>query len=128
MFDTSIQNATIKSTSLGYEDHGILVTWVNLSWDGGGVGFGGNALDEVVFNKQGEFLKREGHAFGMEFICQVLKTVGVDTWEKLPGTPVRVEFDADGGLGSTCIGLGHFLKDKWFHPKELAKQYFPDKE
>jgi len=125
---SNIKNAVIRGTTLGYEDHGMLTAWVHVEWDNGGVGFGGNCLDEVVSDANGKFLRREGHAYGMEFIARILKTVGCDTWEKLPGEPVRVSFDHDGLVGGRCISLGHYLKENWFNPKDLAKEFFPDKK
>ena len=40
--------ATIGSTSLGWEDHGIWTAMLQCSWDSGGIGVGGWVLDKPV--------------------------------------------------------------------------------
>ena len=116
MSETQIKNAIIKSTMLGYEDHGILTAFVTLDYGGSGQGFGGRAFDEPIKDPlTNDFISRRGVAYGMEWIARVLNTVGVESWEKLPGTPVRVKMD----IGKV-YAIGHYLEDKWFDPKELA--------
>lgn len=102
---SEIHNALITGTMLGYEDHGIFTSFVYLEWDGGGIGVGGYVL---------------GGKSGIEFIQEIMKVVGVDSWEKLKGKYCRVE---TGGLGSTATGIGNLLKEKWLYPKEFFKQY-----
>lgn len=109
-----IENMRVESVSLGTSDHGVLSAWLHLAGDGWGQGFGGFAMDEYDKNKK----RRVGHAFGAEFILRILETLGVDQWEKLPNTPLRVDRN-DGGI----TRIGHFLKDQWFDPKELAQEY-----
>ncbi len=105
-----IKNAKITSTMLGREDHGILTAFVYLDYGGASQGFGGYAFDG--YDKATK--ERYGHRFGMDFIAAVLATVGVETWEKLPGKVCRVR--ADFGKVYT---LGNFLTDTWFDPEEL---------
>lgn len=102
------KNAIIKSTTLGIEDHGILTFWLHLEYDGSGQGFGGYALDEYDVKEK----RRKGTIFGCQTILDVLRVVGVDSWEKLPGSSVRVTSTPDGSISS----LGHFLKDRWLNP------------
>lgn len=109
------ENAVIESTMLGDEDHGIFTCYVFVSGDGWGCGFGGYALDE--YNKKAE--ERIGTAYGLEFIKRILKTLEVTKWEKLVGTPVRVETQ---GLGGGITRIGHFRKNRWFDPKELLEE------
>src|SRR5262249_57170702 len=90
--------AKIKSTFLGYEDHGILTAFVQLEYGGSGQGAGGYAFDEW----DGE--KRIFGSEGMEFVAGVLRACGVDSWEKLPGRPVFAIRDA-AGWGGSVIGL-----------------------
>lgn len=35
--------------------------------------------------------------------------------------PCRLIFEGDGGLGSQCIGFGHFIKDKFVYSNDFAK-------
>lgn len=107
-----IKNARIKSTHLGREDHGIMTCYLHLEYEGAGQGFGGYALDNPVKDEDGKFLRREGRAYGMEFICAILRTLEVDSWEKLPGTHLRVDADFH-----EIKAIGHIIKEKWFNPK-----------
>ncbi|HUX00712.1 MAG TPA: hypothetical protein VMY35_07010 [Phycisphaerae bacterium] len=95
------ENGVVESTMLGTEDHGILTAWLHLKFNGTGQGFGGYAFD----------------AFGCEFIRQVLKVLKVDSWEKLPGKPLRVRREHYGG---PIVAIGHYIEDRWFVPGELA--------
>lgn len=113
--ELEIKNAKIKSTSLGVEDHGIFTAYLNIEGDGWGCGFGGFGLDEYSKNEG----KRIGHAFGVDFIKGILETLDVLTWEKLPGTFLRVEAK---GLGGGITRIGHPIKEVWFDPKELAEK------
>lgn len=111
----TIENAKIASTSLGYEDHGILTAFLHLSGEGWGVGFGGYALD--TWN---DALKRRvGTSYGIEFITSILTTLEVSSWERLPGQFVRVETE---GWGGRALRIGHITKNQWFDPKALLEQ------
>jgi hypothetical protein len=112
-----IENARITSTSLGYEDHGIMTAFVYLEGDGWGVGFGGYALDGYDKDARQRWA---ANGFGLEFIRAVMRVAGVEQWEKLPGKVVRVDTE---GAGGRALRLGHFLKDDWFDPKELAERF-----
>lgn len=99
-----IRNAKITGTSLGFEGHGIMTCFLFLEWDGGGVGFGGYALE----NKD-----------GITFIKATLGVVGVETWEELKGKYVRVE------VGFGCrpsTGIGNLIKDEWLYPQEFFNE------
>ena len=115
--NTQIANARISKTMLGFEDHGIFTCYVFVDGEGWGCGFGGYALD--VWNKERKSGRgeREGTAYGAQFIVSILRTLEIDSWEKLPGTPVRVETE---GIGGRILRIGHYLKNRWFDPKELA--------
>ena len=90
-------NAIIKSTHLGYEDHGLLTCWLMLEQPGNAQGFGGWSI-------------KSNAGF---WVDRILGVVGVDSWEKLPGKHVRVDGD---NLG--IDGIGHIVNDKWFYPKK----------
>lgn len=114
--------ATIKSTRLGYEDHGILTTSLDLSWEGSGVGFGGYCLDEPK-NRLGRDYTRVGTAYGLDYIIRVMETVGVDRWEKLQGSRVIVLFDytpSGSTWGGVVRGIAALQDDKVFIPSEHA--------
>lgn len=96
------QVGTVRSTSLGVEDHGIMTAFVFIEWAGGGVGVGGYALDDYDETAK----RRLGGAFGMDQIMAILDTLGVSEWGKLPGTPAIAVFPAgDPGWGGRSIGL-----------------------
>lgn len=93
-----ICNATIERVTLGFDRGTIPCAWVFLDYGGSGQGFGGFCL---------------GGPFTHAFVFGILETLGVEKWEDLKGVSCRVEQD-HGGVHR----IGHFLKDKWFDPKE----------
>ncbi len=109
----STVNAQIKSTSLGWEDHGIFMAWLHVEWPGAGIGFGGYSIDEYD-SKIGHRIDKTGD--GLEFIRAIMKTVGVEKWEDLEGKYIRIETE---GWGGKAIRIGHLLEDKWFNPTEF---------
>lgn len=107
-----IENGRVIGTMLGVEDHGIFTCYVMVESTSGCGGFGGHALDQ--YNRKNK--QREGTAYGLEFVRKILSCLEVSEWEKLKGTPVRVETD---GIGSGISRIGHYMKDRWFDPEEL---------
>jgi hypothetical protein len=106
------QLAKIDSTMLGREDHGILTAFLYCSWHGGGVGVGGFALDRFERAEGSEVRgERVGTAYGLDHLVQLMRTVGVDSWEKLPGEQVIVLFDGDGMIGSRAVGIASVLDE-----------------
>ena len=95
--------ATIDSTHLGWEDHGIWTAMMQCSWESAGIGVGGWALDKPVKDTK-EHVTREGTAFGMDQVITICNTVGVNTWEKLKGSSVVVLFPKD-DRGSRAVGI-----------------------
>ena len=98
---TEIRNARIKSTSLGREDHGIMTCYLHLDYGGSGQGFGGYVMGEG--------------AYGVNFITGILDTLEVSSWEKLPGTHLRVK-----ASDSKVEYIGHIINDKWFGPADIT--------
>lgn len=98
-----IRNAKITSTMLGFEDHGIMTAFLNTMSGSVGQGFGGYSLNGK---------------WGMEFIKQVLKTLDVDSWEKLPGTHCRLDATYD-----TVYRIGHIIENKWLEPAVDLKPF-----
>jgi hypothetical protein len=99
--------ATIDSTMLGFEDHGILTAFLHLSWPGGGIGVGGYSYD--TFSKRED--RRIGTGFGTDQIIRILQTVGVSTWEALKGRQVVVLFNGS-AWGSVAAGIAHISEDR----------------
>lgn len=113
------QLAVIKSTSLGYEDHGILTVFIHTAWPGGGVGVGGYALD--VYDESLD--QRVPSAYGLDQVVQIMATVGVDVWEKLVGEQVIVLFEGGSWPGSRSVGIASALDDKVFILSEHAAEW-----
>lgn len=111
------QLATIKSTSLGMEDHGILSAMLHCEWEGGGVGVGGFRLDQATGKPDH---RSEGTAYGLDHIIRIMETVGVSSWEALKGKQVIVLFKGQSAWGEQSVGIAGVLNDKVFIPKDHA--------
>lgn len=96
-----IKNAEIRNTFLGYEDHGIPTYLLQLTYGDGTQAFGMYDLRGV----------------GCRHIIRILDTVGVKSWEELPGSVLRVKTKPDKFHTGTISAIGHFLKDEWFDPE-----------
>lgn len=105
------QVGVIKSTSLGYEDHGILTASLVVEWPGGGVSVGGFCLDEPR-GREGKDYSRKGTAYGLDHIIWILDTVGVDRWEALVGKTVVVLFEGKSLWGARSVGIAHATDEK----------------
>ena len=121
--------ATVESTTLGYEGHGILSCYLGLKTEDGGVSVGGHALDIPIFqtstgeyvrsrpggeeNLKCEFIGRFGSAYGMTFVKRLIDTLGVESWEKLVGQKCIALFDGS-MWGSRSIGVAHLTDSKKF--------------
>lgn len=112
-----IRNAKITDTMLGREDHGILTFYIHIHFLGGTCGIGGYALDE--YDKEAGY--RVFKAASMEAISEILYTVGVDSWEDLPGKYIRFK---DNGWGSSIDEIGNIVEEKWFN----IRQFFQEKQ
>ncbi len=111
-----IKNAKIESTMLGIEDHGIMSFMLSLHYGNSGQGAGGFCLDTPI-EQDGKFVQRIGTAEGMSLIMEILKIVGVEKWEDLPGKHIRVKAEQH-----KVFVIGNFLKDEWLD----FQQYFID--
>lgn len=77
--------ALIEATHLGYEDHGIVTAWLDLDLATGGK----QGAGLVSLSQHDEASDRQmGTAYGMDFVIQLLRAVGVEAWEHLPGKRV----------------------------------------
>ena len=101
--EVTVKNAKIERTMLGVEDHGIMSFMLHLDYGGAGQGAGGYALDQ--YDKERKL--RIGWGPGLLLLRTILETVGVESWEKLPGQHIRVR-----ASHSKVHAIGHFLDDK----------------
>jgi len=111
-----IENAQIESTMLGIEDHGMMSAWLHLKVRGGGQGFGGFVLDTVGDKEK---FTRKPHAACGGFVAEVLRVVGVEKWESLPGKHLRIRRISDWGK---IVAIGNIINDEWFCPEEYFKE------
>ena len=110
---SEIKNAQIISTMLGREDHGVMTFMIFVRFDKGiQCGIGGYSLDS--YDKI--LKKRMFKAESMEVISKILDVVGVNEWEKLNGSYIRIK---DNGWGSTIDEIGNLMEDKWLNFKEF---------
>lgn len=116
------QIMTIKSTHLGLEDHGLATAYLHCEYDGGGIGVGGFGLDAPV-HVDGKFSHREGAAYGMDHIMQLVATVGAKSWEDCKGRQVIVISEGKGGPGTMSIGIAGLTNGKVMILKEHAARW-----
>ncbi len=76
--------------------------------DGGGVVF------SVWGPYSGDFHKNT-FAYSVKRIMDIC---GVTNLKDLKGAPIRAKFEGNGQLGDAIIGIGNFLYDDWFIPRE----------
>lgn len=117
MNDRKIENATIESTMLGIEDHGVMILFVQCAGEGWGQGFGGYILDQAA-NPGTYDGKRTASGFGIVLIREILEVVGVDNWEDLKGKNVRADHSHD-----KVHRLGHITKNKWVDIQAVADRF-----
>lgn len=124
--DYSAFAATVKSTFLGTEDHGIFTCSLTCEGSGTGVSVGNYGLD--AWNETAK--TRLGAGIGIDLVKEILHTVGAPSWEALIGKHVLVLTDAapDGpGLGGRSVGLAHATDESrvlvlpvWFAAQKAA--------
>jgi hypothetical protein len=103
-----IKNAKITKTQLGINDRGVFTLSLCLDGDYWGVWWGSQfCLDGKPASPGG---KREQTALPATLMVALFEALGVETWEEIPGTFVRVEYT---GLGGTMTRIGHITKDRW---------------
>lgn len=113
------RNAKITGTTLGYEEHGIFTCFLYLDYGEMSQGFGGYVLEST----QSENEKTLEADYGIKFITSILKTVGVDSWEKLVGEHIRVQLDQN-----KIYRIGNILEEKWFNPSDLILKGKEDRQ
>jgi hypothetical protein len=100
-----IENAMIEEVFLGIEDHGIPAININCCMGSTRQGTGCYDIRKMDLAKA---------------LVALFTIAGVDSWDKLPGKPIRVKRQ-DGMIKK----LGHFMEDSWmdfkdFYPKSEA--------
>ena len=109
-----ILNAKIESVSLCFQND-ILTFYIGLKIQGGaGCCFGGYALDEYDETER----RRLPISLGLECLEEIMKTVGVSSWENLRDKYLRI---VDRGLGESIAVLGNIMEDKWFNIEEFFR-------
>jgi len=99
---TDTQNATIKSTMLGYEDHGLFTCQITVDYGGSCQAFGGWTIKGTA----------------SIWITKILEVAGAETWEELIGKPIRVKHTRQ-----QISAIGPYLHDadddeSWFNPSD----------
>lgn len=104
-------NAIIKKWGIRVSEQysASLDLWLELSLQNGG---------GVVFTINGVYTEDwEKNQFGYA-VKRVLDIVGVEKLESITGKPIRAKFLRDGGISDIIIGIGNFLSENWFIPRE----------
>lgn len=114
--------ATVDHTFLGIEDHGIMTANVDFRWGSAGQGTGHYYLDTPVKDANGKFLRREGTAYGLDYIMKVLDVFGVYSWEAVTGKKAIILHDSTDAYGS-IVGIANIDSDKIFIFKDHAEEW-----
>jgi len=115
MSELITENAKIIETKLTMEDHGCLTFWIFIEMSHGCCGIGGYCIGKGFVGAE-DFT---GSEIGLEAMMRIMDTVGVSSWEKLPGNYIRVRH---GGLGSSVTEIGNIIEDKWFNIDSFFKE------
>ena len=103
-----IEPMTVDRTFLGREDHGIFTFTLHCSGPACGVGVGNYCLDTLVTDADGNRHRvplREGFAV----LLEILRVLGVNSWEELPGKDIGVLFDGNLSVGVSNLETGEDL-------------------
>ena len=99
-----VLNARIKSTMLGWKETGTLTYALYVEYNMFHQVVGGHTLDKYI-----EGTRVPGD-MGMRLVAAILKVVGVECWEELPGKYLRVIL-SDESLAADAIGIQNILDD-----------------
>lgn len=108
--------ATIESTMLGYEDHGIL----GLASSTMGQSAGSYFLDDRLSPNHDNGPEPHGSAAGIDYIQRVLRVVGADSWEQLRGMRVIALRTQEFGV---IDGLANVDDDRTFVFQDWADEW-----
>ncbi|ALY10864.1 hypothetical protein WILDE_82 [Arthrobacter phage Wilde] len=112
-----LEVATIEATELGENDHGMIDAGLRLRMRSTGIVFGGYRLDHPTDNGP------EGTAWGLQYLMEIMKVVGVDRWEKLVGRQVYFMEPADRGWD---VGIASLDGTRYFIPKAHLDKWEAD--
>lgn len=101
--------ARIISTGLVIE-HRCLICYIVVEDNAWGCGYGG-----CVFDGSNMYEFRDGCGA----IIELMKTVGVESWEELKGKCIRAKLDSPFGK---VIAIGNLFKDQWFSFEEYFEK------
>ena len=107
------KNASIKSTFLGIEDHGFFTFYLYLDYGNSGQAAGGYVLD-VPGSPDTDNHKKLARS--LKIIEEILKVVGVEEWEKLPGKFMKVKADR-----GNVYAIQNVLGGEWLNFDEYFK-------
>lgn len=101
--------AKIRSASLGFEDHGVLTTMIQLDYGCLSQTIGTYCLSSVDEpDKPAVAIPR-----AMDFIIRVLRACGVDRWEQLPGRTIFTLWSGDHmPLNTMPVGIENLPTEK----------------
>lgn len=115
-----IENAYITHVDLSMADHGVLTLEISLEGNSWGCVYGGYVLGQGYLGAK-EF---KGSEQGLESIMRIMDVVGVDKFNKMAGTLIRV---ATKGWGSSVKIIGNAIKDQWFDINTFFEDYISAK-
>jgi len=114
------KNAIITHASITNADHGVLSAWLTLDYGGSGQGFGGYSL---YLPKSFKHHNHAGPNYAGHFIWRVMEIAGVERWDQLVGTTIRVKAEHSG-----VHAIGHIVKDDWFCPSDDFRRHEKEAE
>lgn len=113
--EITVENAIIRSVSIGYDRDIFLTVWVSLDFEVGTQGFGGFVLGADP-QSGAEAVSGNDLGYLAYWVNGILKATGVDSIEKAQGKAVRVK--RVNGRSGEILAIGHITKNFWFNPKE----------
>ena len=106
---TEIHNGIIEKADVGFEGGWLFTFILQIRGAGTGCNFGNYCLGKRLADKTFNYDPR-----GTVALMKILDVVGADTFKELEGKPVRIMEE-----NCSVIGIGNFLEDKWFIPREF---------
>lgn len=104
---TQISNALIQSTPITIERGQWLVIGLSVK-----IGY----TSTVIFGGSSTYSNKfNGPTFTGKLMFLIMSVAGVTSWDKLPGTVIRVEHDSEYNV----IAIGHAIEDKWFKVSDV---------